>query len=101
MPLRSARSPRQKSSRPVPIHVIGPIPVMTARRLAIPVWGGSVPRFIFQICLHALQSSSRDWMNKAASDDGFGDWGQGGNTEPKIMHDLGNNAGGGFLERPD
>src|SRR5438094_536445 len=32
MPLFSARMPRQKSALPTPMHVIGPTPVITARR---------------------------------------------------------------------
>ena len=72
MPLFSARIPRQKSSRPRPMQVIGPIPVMTARRLLIRSRDHVSLRF--QISLHAMQCLVRDVMDEEIADDRFHDW---------------------------
>ena len=65
MPLRSARMPRQKASLPMPMQVIGPIPVMTARRCfpfrIVPV-GDDVLRL--EVRLHAAQRLARDVMDE-------------------------------------
>jgi hypothetical protein len=70
MPLFSARKPRQKFSRPIPTHVIGPMPVMTARRLSILGFGFWVGAGLaFKIHLHPAQRPARDRVDKSLADD--------------------------------
>src|SRR5205814_9660983 len=105
MPLFSARIPFQKASLPRPMQVIGPSPVITARRFmfcsrntrkarnkaknmvtASSLFGsfGLVHRG-FQILFHTAQSFAGDWMNKKIADDNVRECGNQVNTNPEFM----------------
>src|ERR1700730_6744967 len=99
MPLFSARIPFQNASTPVPMQVIGPSPVMTARRFIFfpetVVENGTrihtrkaerkrssqlhfrlFRRFRrrFQMLFHAAQRSARHGMNEEIANDEFRQW---------------------------
>ena len=80
------------------MHVIGPIPVMTA---APSLHGAQSRSFGFQIRFHTLKCSIGDVMNKKIADDRLSQWREHRHTKIQVMRDFDQHAGGSFLEGPD
>src|SRR4051794_26837105 len=83
----------------MPMHVIGPIPVMTARRSLPFRTTNSTPRF--EIRFHVLQGLACDVMNEEAPNDWIGDWRERWDAEFHFVDDLHEHALRSFIERPD
>src|SRR5947207_14117518 len=89
MPLLSARRPHQKFSRPRPMQVSGPIPVMTARRRGV-----SLGRMIFlKVSLHEMQGLVCHWADEPTPYDWFDNRCQKWNPQSKIIDELQQTAG--------
>src|SRR5438477_11505892 len=121
MPLFSARIPFQKASLSRPMQVIGPSPVITARRFmfcprntrkarnkaknmvtASSLFGSF--RLVhggLQILFHTAQSLAGDWINEEIADDNFRERCKQGNTKPEVMNNFDPHTIGHVVKSPN
>src|SRR5437763_14160347 len=82
--------------------VMGPRPVMTARRLGMLDLGFKIWRsLVLQMHFHRAQRLARDGMDESLADERFSNRREEGNSKAKVMHNLNQDTSRRVLAQPN